>query len=132
MDESHQLPLLTDTNIARRRDPKTSHDAARKVTKSGKRASQQLAVLAYVREFPGLTSRELALKARFRGADGLDYEVFHKRLPEIAADHDRNAQAKNPMVKKGPERECEVTGYRATTWYEIGAEIPPQQEELQP
>jgi len=121
---TQQLPLLTDTNIARRDDPQTSHDGDRRVTSSGDRAEQQLAVLAWVREYPGRTSRELSDIATRNGAKGLDHEVFHKRLPEIAKDHDRRGNAKVPLVKKGRARACTVTQHKAATWYEFNVQIP--------
>lgn len=124
------VPLLTNTNIARRQDPATSHDGDRAVTSSGKRSEQQLKVLAYVREYPGRTSRELAAKAEARGDKTLPHEVFHKRLPELAADHDRDGKPKAPLTKRGRKRACTVTGNNAAPWYEIGAEIPPEQLEL--
>lgn len=124
------LPLLTNTNIARKGDPETSHAGDRAITSSGKRSEQQLAVLAYVREFPGLTPRELGAKAASRGDKTLPHEVFHKRLPEMAADHDRFGKPKAQLTKRGRQRVCSVSKRPATPWYEFGAEIPPEQQEI--
>lgn len=127
---SAQTPLLTNSNIARKSDPSTSHEGDAKITESGDRAEQQLKALAYIREFPGLTARELGKKAAARGDKTMTHEVFHKRLPELAADHDRWAQPKAVLAKRGPKRICTVSDAKAATWYEIGAEIPPAQGEL--
>lgn len=129
--EPHHMPMLTNTNIARRGDPDTSHAGDRHITDSGKRAEQQSQVVPWVRQYPGLTSRELAAKAAENLAPHMNHEVFHKRLPELAADHDRDGNVKVPLVKRGHKRRCSITNCKAVTWYEIGAEIPPLQMEIE-
>jgi hypothetical protein len=100
-----QLDLLSQSPIARRRDPETSHEAAEHITNSGKRASQQNAVLDLVRRYPGHTSAELAV----RGLSGLiDRWTVARRLPEL-----RSAF----LVKNGDKRKCGETGSNALTWY---------------
>src|SRR5690242_905200 len=48
--------------IARKKDPLGSKVAARKIRKSGQEDSQCKKVLLLVKDFPGLTSKELSLK----------------------------------------------------------------------
>ena len=94
------LALFADTPIARRRDPVTSHESAREITRSGRRARQQHAVLTLVRQHPGHTSHELS---RY----GIDRYTLARRLPELRA---------AGLVVSGEVRECTVTGKRALTW----------------
>jgi hypothetical protein len=104
---SAQLDLLSDSPIARRRDPETSHLAAEHVTKNGSRARQQIAVLALVQRFPGHTSAELSIKSELLG-DGFDRWTVARRLPEL-----RSAW----RVKNGEKRQCAITGLKALSWY---------------
>jgi hypothetical protein len=104
---SAQLDLLSNSPIARLRDPSTSHEAAEHVTKSGARAYQQRAVLDLVSRYPGHTSAELALKSELMGKP-LDRWTVARRLPEL-----RDAF----LVKNGEKRECRVTRRAALVWY---------------
>lgn len=97
-----QLDLLSDSPIARRNDPSTSHEAAEHITKTGARASQQRAVLALVEQWPGHTSAELAAKST------LDRWTVARRLPELRAVY---------FVKNGDARTCNITGRSGLTWY---------------
>ena len=99
---SAQLDLLSDSPIARRLDPSTSHEAAEHVTKSGARASQQRAVFDLVKRFPGHTSAELAAKS------SMDRWTVARRLPELRAAW---------LVKNGDARTCGETGRSGLTWY---------------
>lgn len=117
-----QLPLLTDTHIARRSDPVTSHKAAAKVKASGQCAVQQAIAFAYVREYPDHTAQELA-DICLRAGGSMDRYDFGRRLPEIAKDHDKHGNRKSPLIKKrchpdgSPmKRVCAVTGNEACTW----------------
>ena len=112
--------LQADTNIARRGDPDTSHLAAAQLTESGKRASRQAAVLSWVLGRPGHTAAEYAALVKRHGGD-LPPETFHKRLPELAADHDKHGKQLNPKVRRGGKRVCNVTGNVAITWWPIGS-----------
>ena len=87
--------------LARNSDDSTSHEAAAKLTRSGRRNSQKSAVLTAVRLYPGKTAAELA------DAAGLKHAVCHKRLPDLARDG---------FVRKCETRECQATGSRATVW----------------
>ena len=97
-----QLDLLSNSPIARRNDPSTSHEAAEHIERTGARASQQRAVMHLVERFPGHTSAELAAKS------SLDRWTLARRLPEL-----RSAW----RVKNGDKRVCGATGLRAMTWY---------------
>lgn len=89
------------TRIARAVDPRTSHEAAAEVTRSGRRDRQAAQCLDAVRTWPGRTSMELARLAR------LDRYVVARRLPEL-----RDAG----YVVSEAARKCEVTGRSAMTW----------------
>ena len=100
-----QLDLLSDSPIARRRDPETSHEAAEHVMKTGMRGRQQREVFALVNAYPGHTSAELAAKSN------LDRWTVARRLPELRAAW---------LVKNGIEsRMCSVTGRSGLTWYPV-------------
>lgn len=97
----HQLSLLAGTPSSRSTDPESSHDAAERSTRSGARASQQNRVLAWVRRWPGRTSRELAALAN------VDRYMVARRLPELEPVH----------LRRGDLRKCAVTHTRAVTWW---------------
>lgn len=88
-------------NIARRGDPVTSHLAAEKITRSGRRAIQRQAVLALVQKYPGCTSLELARHS------GMDRYICARRLPEL-----ESAGA----VRKSGQKVCSVGQRPAVTW----------------
>lgn len=91
-----------DTPAARTNDPITSHLAADKVTRSGTRHNNILAVIDAVCAHPGLTSAELTAHTP------LERHEVARRLPE--------AVRANAVVK-GDKRECAVTGNLALTWW---------------
>lgn len=97
-----QLDLLSDSPIARRLDPSTSHEAAEHVMKTGMRGRQQREVFALVTAYPGHTSAELAAKSN------LDRWTVARRLPELRAAW---------RVKNGEKRVCGETGLKALVWY---------------
>jgi DNA-binding MarR family transcriptional regulator len=66
--------------LARRSDPATSKAAARRVVESGTQAAQARAVLAAVRETPGLTSKQLAER------HGLDRHMVARRTADLRRD----------------------------------------------
>lgn len=98
-----QLPLLSESPIARGSDPETSHAAAADITRSGVRASQQRTVRDLVRAFPGRTSAELAARSR-----DIDRWTAARRLPELRTEN---------LVRNGEPKKCGVTGKRALTWF---------------
>lgn len=89
------------TPAARNSDPETSHEAAEHVTRSGLRSHQQRQVFAAVREWPGLTSAELAQRM------SMNRHAVARRLPEL----------RGVYVENGDARECTVTHRRALTWH---------------
>ena len=86
---------------ARNTDPDTSHEAARNLVDSGARAQQQAQVASAVRQYPGLTSRELAFSA------GLDRYMVARRLPELEAEG---------VAVHGAPRICSMSRKRCQTW----------------
>ena len=117
MSEATQLNLLAHFAVARRRaaieseqrakslarrgDPDTSHEAARRLVESGRLSEQKRAVLSALRREPGVTSAELAQRM------GVDRYTTGRRLPDLE---------KAGLVKKGEKRICRARGTRAVTW----------------
>jgi len=99
-----QMSLISDTPIARRKDPDTSKEAGRDISRSGRRAQQQLLIASAVSARPGQTSMELAKAS----AGGFDRWTAARRLPELE---------KVSTVKRGEPRPCHVTGKRSITWW---------------
>lgn len=95
---------------ARRLDPKTSHDAARTVERSGAAQAQRDACLDEVRRGPGQTAAEIAL------AVGLERHAPSRRLPELRV---------AGLVRNGEARKCVVMGRLALTWFAADAEAAP-------
>ena len=127
MSAQLQIPLFSDTRIARRSDPATSHKAAAKITKSGKRASQQAACFGWVRQYPNRTCQEygeLAAAVAEPGKNPLNNYVFARRLAEMAKDKDRRGNPIIPLVKRNGEKVCGVTGEDATAWVPADWEGP--------
>jgi len=94
--------LLSDSPIARKTDPVSSHEAAAEVTASGARATQQAEVLRGVKEYPGRTSKELAHLI------GCDRYLVARRLPELA---------RKGLVQRGHMVTCKIGGRKAVTWF---------------
>ena len=90
---------IIDTPRARNTDPETSHEAADAIKASGELGRQQMAVLAAVRRWPGLTSLELGARMK------LDRWAVARRLPELEGVHVRKGEAKT------------VNGRRHVTWW---------------
>lgn len=84
--------------LARKTDPRSSHEAAAGMIASGARTAQQAQALAAVKAHPGCTSHELAERS------GMDRYALARRLPECEG------------VKKGEIRRCTVSGRSAVTW----------------
>lgn len=80
------------TPATHRHDPESSHAAEREVTESGSRADQQRQAAEAVRQYPGVTSRELARRS------GVDRYVLGRRLPECetAGTVVRGSQVRDP------------------------------------
>ena len=90
-----------ETPAARKSDPITSHEADKRIKKTGKVHMWRLKVLEALIDYPDLTARELSI------ASGLPHEMVHKRLPELA---DRG------LVKRTGRRTCTHSGYVAAMW----------------
>lgn len=93
---------------ARATDPATSHEAARKVEKSGRAQTNRARCLDAVKAQPGATSGEIAKAA------GLERHEAARRLPEL--------RDKLGMVKNEGQRKCKVTGNPSIQWWAV---IPP-------
>lgn len=87
---------------ARRSDPETSHEAARKVEKSGKAETHRKIILKCVREYEGRTSAEIAWIL------DMDRHAVARRLPELE---------KSGQVRKGETRKSFTNGSMMVTWY---------------
>lgn len=94
------------TPAARNTDPDTSHDAAAHVTASGARARQQAIAVKAVEQYPGLTSLEIAGRAR------MCRYMLARRLPECE---------EGGAVRRGQERRCSVSNRMAVTWWPAGS-----------
>ena len=93
--------LLADTPRARNTDPESSHTAAQKVKASGALGCQQAAVLAAVKQWPGMTAVELAHLGK------MDRYAVSRRLPELCPVH----------VRRGEIRDCSVNARPQVTWW---------------
>ena len=89
------------TPAARRADPESSHAGAAHHTRSGKRGAQQDQAAAAVRQFPGCTSFELAMRTH------IDRYMLARRLPECEV---------GGRVRRGIQRRCGVSGRLAMEW----------------
>jgi len=89
-----ELPLFEAAHLARATDPPSSKRAARRLTTSGRHKSQKARVLRALRDYPGLTSKELAL------AMGEDRYMVARRLPDLERDG---------KVEKGSDHGDDVT-----------------------
>ena len=89
---------------ARRTDPSTSHDAARKVERSGKARDNQTKCFEALLKQDGMTSAEVAVMA------DLERHEAARRLPEL-----RDAN----QVKNGDKRRCSITNNMALTWWVV-------------
>lgn len=87
--------------ISRTSDDETSHEAAEKLNRSGRRDTQKGIVLTALRAHPGSTASEIGSRSH------LGQHVVARRLPDLLRDQ---------LVYKTEARECRITGNRARTW----------------
>ena len=94
---------------AHRDDPVTSHEAAARVAKSGRRQRNREIVLAMVKILPESTGHELWMRA----ADAQRVELRdHNELYRVLADLKNRG-----LLRQGPEpRVCTVRKTRMVTW----------------
>lgn len=89
------------TQLARKTDPITSHEAADELVSSGQHTSQKSIVYKALRLYPNLTSAELANAVR------LDRYLVARRLPDLKRDG---------HVEVIRHRKCMMTGKLAQVW----------------
>lgn len=97
---------------ARRSDPGTSHAAAEAVTRAGIRGGHCAAVLTAIRQWPGLTSRELAKRMRW------DRHEVARRCADLKGNPERGVPA---LAAQGKQRTCSVSHKAAITWWPVEA-----------
>lgn len=90
---------------ARRDDPRSSHEAAALIERTGVAGRQAAVMLEAMRQHPGSTTMELARAA------GLDRYAVARRSPELA--HDGLAIKIEPTDDTVP---CAVSGKRVCRW----------------
>lgn len=110
-----------ETPAARATDPETSHEAAEEITASGDRGSQQRAVLALVRWFPGSTAGELATYCApgdeaLSKDEGKRYYQIQRRASELEPRYVKPR-------KDASKRRCRARGTMATELWPVEARI---------
>lgn len=94
----HPKPTITGPLFANARstNPSTSHEAARKVEKTGKAGTQRAAIAAFLKDAEEpMTSEEIA------DAMGVDRYTPSRRLPELE---------RRGIVRRCAQRGCRVRG----------------------
>lgn len=89
-------------------DPDTSHEAAERMTVSGRRQRHAALVLDLVRRFPGSTSVELHQAQS--GESRLDRHEVSRRLADLKA---------MGLVRQGDKRTCRIRGTNMVTWFVV-------------
>jgi DNA-binding MarR family transcriptional regulator len=92
-----------DLPLARAKDPITSHEAADRITTSGRIKTQRAEILRVVREMPGCTASEIA-RVLYHQTN----HVSCRRLPELEG---------KGFVRRGAHRACRITSFNAATWW---------------
>lgn len=102
--------ILTDEarKLARRNDPETSHEAARRHVESGRLREAQARVLRSVSEHGGSTYAEISVYA------GLELPEAARRLPELEG---------RGFVHAIGKRVCRIKGTECRLWYATGKGI---------
>lgn len=101
-------PTAAPVALAHRADPVSSHEAAKRVTRSAKAALHRQIVLALVQTFPSSTGHELwaACPAEQRAELETPNEVWRKL----------NDLRRAGLVIQGESRVCTVRKVRMVTW----------------
>lgn len=102
--ESSQYGVVPSPARARASDPASSHEAADRHNQSGRASGNCAVVLNLVRLYPGLTSCELH---QTQIETGLERHEVSRRLSDLE---------RKGLVRKGPEKVCEVKGTSMVTW----------------
>lgn len=101
-------PTLFDAPLARHTDPETSHEAAKRMARSGRAKAHAAVALAIVHRAPGRTYQELWAEATDAERETLgDAVELMRRLGDL-----RRAGT----VSNGVARVCRVKGNRMMTW----------------
>jgi hypothetical protein len=94
--------------IAHNHDPAPSHEAARRLVESGRRAAHQRIVLEMVRRCPRRTAIELwAAATPPERAELKEPQEVRRRMTDLKA---------AGLVREAGQRRCEVRGTTQTTW----------------
>jgi hypothetical protein len=97
---------------ARRFDPLSSHEAARRVENSGKAGAQRIVAGAAILANPGCTAAEIARRiSKDALEEQANYRMLGRRLPELR----ENGLARNGVALA----KCSVTGKSALTWWPV-------------
>ena len=100
---------------ARRQDVDTSHEAAERMNRSGRAATNAEKVLAYIKKYPGCTSAEIAAGVPCLGKT---YDAARTEAGRRTADLEKRKLVKKRMVARTPvKRICRIKGTRAVTWW---------------
>ena len=100
MSSQQQINFKTRT-MAHGNDPASSHEAAERTTRSGKKATHMAAVLATVMRHPGSTAAELAQYLSYGAVE------VRRRLSDLK---------REGTIERGPSRFCNEAGTHAVTW----------------
>ena len=93
---------------AKSSDPRSSHEAAAEMERSGRDKAQTEAVLAALKRHDGATTAELALWS------GMDLYAVRRRMTELASGKDGRVHQEKPTDDIEP---CEVSGKRVCRWW---------------
>ncbi len=103
-----KLPSNFDNPIAHSADPSTSHEAARNITRSGKRGRGCEIVLALVKRWPSSTAIELfELATDAERRELKEAQRVRQRLTDLLA---------AGLVKQGMTKICSIRNSRMVTW----------------
>lgn len=107
--------------IARNSDPSTSHEAAAKLTDSGKRMTLAEKAALLVEMYPNSTYVELWQKAARLDEVDMQSKDFKCTFvsPESLMKRLNDARAKG-WIESGEQRLCPVTGNKQLTWHVKG------------
>ena len=97
------------TPISRATDPISSHLAAAEITDSGVRGAHMRMILDAISHHDGETVHEMSTRLP------LDPHQINRRLSDLAH---------LGLIRKGPVRQCRVSGRVLLTWYFVVKTVP--------